>query len=323
MRTFLLAVAVCLLSYNSPATAQTYGASAQILDATFPLPTLSTVPQLHTDMPLDCFIGYVAMDSLVRTATIDQLLGAPSSLSLQDLRFVCRLIYGMEEYSHAHLKAHIVSTVDTTRSIHDPRPYWANTYTPVIHTVAFDRWREFDPQIRTIFLTHYIARVRVLNVAVGMDSSYGNNPLDIRERVGITCEVLEKIKGVKLPNNCPTAPTSTQKAENNTVLSGTTSCIALSFQKNNIDFVPQIGEEYYVFFMQYGIKNEEYLSVISSNFAGYAPDLFRGSPGLFRITDGKVEDPRKFWSDKPLTVDQFRTLLQGKIAEIKSWTPAP
>lgn len=324
MRPALLILStVCLLLAGSTVSAQTYGASAQINDSKFSLPTLSTIPQLHTDMPLDCMIAYIIMDSLVRNATIYQLLDAPTSLSLQNLRFACRLIYGMEEYSHAHMKAHFVATMDSTRSVHDLRPFPANTYMPLIRAIAIDRWREFDPHVRALLLTHYIARIRVVNVAVGKDSSYGNHHQDIRSRVSVTCEVIEKIKGMKLPNNCQVDYPAGQKADRNTALNAVP-CIVFSFQQNNIDFIPQIGEEYYAFLMEHSIElTEDYLTVITSGFARLAPGALGSSVGLFKINDGMVEDPRKFWSSGTMPVEQFRTLLQTKIAEIKSWAPAP
>src|SRR5690606_33638986 len=141
------------VSLAVPLAAQTYGSTVQIKDLAFPLPHLSTIPQLHTDMTLDSFIGYVAMDSLVRSNVgLSQVLNLPAQMPIQDLRFVTRLLYGMDEYSHTLLNAHFVATRDTGRSMYDDRPFMANFYTPVMKVVAIDRWKEFDPQIRALLL---------------------------------------------------------------------------------------------------------------------------------------------------------------------------
>lgn len=324
---------LCLLLSGHFSIAQTYGSSVQTKDLTFPLPHLSTIPQLHTDMTLDCFIGYVAMDSLVRSnVDLFQVLDAPSRMSIQDLRFVARLLYGMDEYSHAHLNAHFAATRDTGRSIHDNRPFMANFYTPVMKAIGLTRWREFDPHIRAVLTIHYIYRIRVVNVVQGIDSSYGTGTFDLQSVTAVYGEVLEKIKGTKVPSNCPLYNPSVEqkKGDNNDrPLSNALPCIAFNYNSRyNSRFmdIPQIGEEYYVFLAEAAYNwEEECLSIVSPFGLGTggaeAPALLGRSPGMFRIKDGVVEDLKHFWSAGVLTVEQFRSLLQSKITEIKSWTP--
>lgn len=326
MKISLLAV-VCLMFCCSSGIAQTYGNTVQTKDLTFPLPQLSTIPQLHTDMTLDCFIGYVAMDSLMRSnISLFQALNLPSQMSIQDLRFVARLLYGMDEYSHTHLKAHFVATRDTGRSMYDDRPFMANFYTPVMKTIAIDRWQEFDPQHRALLLTHYIYRVRVVNVAQGIDSSYGSNPGNLRPITAVYCEVLEKIKGMKVPNNCPLYSPAEHKSSDDKSLGDGPACVAFSYNSRyNSSFLdtPRIGEEYYAFLDESLYNLEEcYLTMTDPFRIGrVAPAILGGSPGMFRIKDGIVEDPKHFWSADTLTVEQFRSLLQSRVMEIKSWMP--
>jgi hypothetical protein len=331
MRSCSLFFLWAILLASQCSMAQTYGSSVQTKDLTFPLPRLYKIPQLHTDMSLDCFIGYVAMDSLVRS-NIDlfQALSIPSRASIQDLRFVARLIYGIDEYSHTLLNAHLVATRDTGRSIHDNRPFMASFYTPVMKAIGLDRWREFDPHLRALIATHYIYRIRVVNVVQGTDSSYGTGFYELKQMTAVYGEVLEKIKGIKIPGRCPVyAPATHSKSEDNTPLSNSPPCIAFSYSSRyhpRFMDVPQIGEEYYVFLAEAMYNYEEdILTIVSPHGKGTngaeAPALLGRSPGMFRIRDGIVEDPRHFWSAENLTVEQFRTLLQSKITEIKSWTP--
>ena len=329
----LFLIFICLLWSTHFSAAQKYESSVQTKDLTFPLPHLSTIPQLHTDMTLDCFIGYVAMDSLVRSnVDIFQVLDAPSQMSIQDLRFVARLLYGMDEYSHTHLNAHFVATRDTGRSKYDSRPFMANFYTPIMKAIGLDRWREFDPQIRALLATHYIYRIRIVNVAQGVDSSYGNGPYDLQPVTAVYGEVIEKIKGTKIPTNCPLYyPAIEQKRENNNskTLGNRLPCIAFNYSSrynSGLMDVPKIGEEYYVFLVESVYNWEQgYLSILSPYGKGTngaeAPPLVGGSPGMFKIENGIVNDSKHFWSAGTLTVPQFLSLLQSKITEIKSWTP--
>jgi len=326
MRVSLLAF-LCLLCCHGMSVGQVYSSTVQVKDITFPLPPITTIPQLHTDMPFDCFIGYVAMDSLVRSnVTLSQALAFPMQMSIEDLRFVARLLYGMDEYSHALVKAHFVATRDTGRSIHDDRPFMANFYTPIMGAID-KRSNEFDPHIRALLLSHYIYRVRVVNVAQGTDSSWGSS--NLHPRVALSCEVVEKIKGTKVPSNCPLYyPASHNKEQQEQPLGNTLPCVAIGYMADLGSFrkmpVPQIGEEYYVFLSEYSFDwTEDFLAPIMS--VGLAvegiPAMFNTWPGIFKIKAGMIEDPRNFWSTHPLTVEQFRSLLQSKITEIKSWTP--
>lgn len=324
MKTFLSIIALLFL-WSSYSFAQIYSSSVQTRDLTFPLPKLSRIPELHTDMTLDCFIGYVAMDSLVHS-NIDlfQVLNTPSRMPIEDLRFVSRLVYGMDEYSHTHISAHFAATQDTGRSIHDNRPFMANCYTPVIKAISTERWREFDPHHRALLLTHYIYRVRVVNVAQGIDSSYGNDYFYLRPKTAVQCEVLEVVKGTKVPSNCRVYSPTEKDKNNEKSLSNNPPCLAFSYDSRTINSVPKIGEEYYVFLGEFAYnQTEQSLGVISPFGLSKSdvPPILGGWPGMFKISTGIVEDPKKFWSQSPLTIEQFKALLQSKIAEIKSWTP--
>lgn len=332
MRVFALTL-LGLLLIGCIGIAQPYDNSVQTKDLGFPLPHLSTIPQLHTDMTLDCFIAYIAMDSLVRSnVDIFQVLSAPSQMPIQDLRFIAKLIYGLDEYSHTHLYAHFVATRDTSRGKYDNRPFMANFYTPVMKAIGLDRWREFDPQIRALLATHYIYRIRVLNVVQGIDSTYGTGIYNLKPMTAVYGEVLEKIKGIKVPNSCLTYNALTEQKEkigNDKLLGSQLPCVAFNYSSRYNSMVmetPQIGEEYYVFLAESMYNwTEAALTIVSPYGKGTngaeAPAVLGRSPGMFRIKDGVVEDKKKFWSTETLTVQQFRSLLQSKITEIKSWTP--
>lgn len=309
---------LCLTSFIPavPAVAQVYGASAQIIDNSFALPQLSTFPELHTDMPYDCMIAYILMDSLARKATLHQLLEAPSLLSPTGFRFACHMMYAMENYSHSHLKAHFIATMDSARSIHDNRAFPANVYTPLVRAIAIDRREEIGAQFRALLLTHYVLRIRVANVAVGLDSTYGSdypNPT-----IGVTCEVVEKIKGIKLPDNCSVEYPAGIRQETSL---DNPPCLSFVIPQNCIKFIPKIGEEYYVFLQEAGGRERgyDYLVTPAPGLPEGIPGLLGRSCGLFKIQDGIVDDPYKFWSASPLTPLQFSALLQAKIAEIQSW----
>lgn len=324
MKPFLLTV-MFLLLWSSYSSAQTYSSSVQTKDLTFPLPKLSRIPELHTDMTLDCFIGYVALDSLMHS-NIDlfQALNIPSRLSIQDLRFLGRLIYGIDEYSHTHLSAHLAATRDTGRSIHDNRPFMASFYAPVIKAIGMERWKEFHPHHRALLTIHYIYRVRVVNAAQGIDSSFGSDYGQIMPMTAVSCEVIETVKGTKVPSSCRLYSPAEKDNHSEKTLNNSFPCITFAYNSREIKLLPKIGEEYYVFLWEGAYTETEQILGVISSFGEKTwglPPLLGGWPGMFRINNGTVEDPKHFWSQNPLTVEQFRALLQSKIAEIKSWKP--
>lgn len=319
----LLLTMMLLLLWSSYSSAQMYSSSVQTKDLTFPLPKLSEIPELHADMSPDCMAGYIGGGSLVGDrGKFFQVGYSPMHVSIQDLRFMSRLAYGIDEYSHAHFSAHFAARSDT--GTHGNLPFLANFYMPIMKAIYMDRWKDFEPQHRDLLLTHYIYRVRVVNAVQGIDSSFGSNYAQLRPRTAVSCEVLEIIKGTKVPNSCRVYSSSEKNRHNEKPLDNNPLCLTFCYNARAIKFVPHVGEECYVFLRENTYSGGgEILSIdYPSGIATYGiPSLFGGATGLFCISGGMVDDPQHFWSPNILTVNQFRALLQSKIAEIKSWNP--
>lgn len=304
MTAFLVTVG-CLLFGSSSAVAHVYSSTVQTRDLTFPLPKLSTVPQLHTDMPLDCLIGYIAMDSAARTGSIPELLRMPPSLTIEHLRVPARYIFAMKDYNPVLLHRHFRSTMDSTFPNDRYRAYYANAVWPVIKTL-WQRQEEFGRDYGLLVVSDYVLHVRVMETRPGMDSTF-HRPIDW---VNVACEVEEIFKGQYLPQNCRFA-TARDKRPNHIPLAPS-ECLVYGHRTQD-QYVPQVGDEFFVFLDLRPIA--EHLNILS-------PDQnFGAHRGRFRIVDGHVEDPENiFGLGTSPTVEDFKAAIRQRIDTIRTWT---
>jgi hypothetical protein len=300
-----LSLALILGCFYSPGLhSQTSGLSSQRLPYVIPTPGLPIFPQLYTDMTLEAFIGYVYMDSLARTIGIESAVAAPDNMTIHDLQALSRYIYGMGDYNPILLLRHFTSTADSSFPNGRYASYPANTYFNLLRVID-ERRNEFGRENALLVISSYVLHLRVTATATGTDSTfYHHTPW-----TNTACDVVETFKGKVLPNNNCTPPAIINgKTEGISAPSG---CVV--FGTTNYDpnqYTPQIGDEFIICL---------FLSPSFENGAQLEP--FNGKEGIFRIVDGKVEDPNNVWGlgAKP-SLSDFKKNLISKINAIKNWT---
>ncbi|MDP2364813.1 MAG: hypothetical protein Q8M94_13730, partial [Ignavibacteria bacterium] len=183
------------------------------------------------------------------------------------------------------------------------------------------RMIEFGKNYAMLMKTHYIFRITVDTVVTGIDTTYSAP----QPWVNVSCTVQEKIKGKILPNNCHYDVDRTMVIDTNTI---NPNCLNFGYPMNWMTGVgffndrgpntgtyirtAQAGEEYYVFLEQLSLRK----------FADYLTPTrqFEATGGLFKIVNGRVEDPSNFWGlgTNP-TEQEFLSKLNELISNIKAW----
>lgn len=284
---------------------QASGLSAQRLPYVVPTPGLPVIPELHTDMTLEAFIGYVYLDSLARTIGIESAVASPDNMTIHDLKAISRYIYGMGDYDPVLLLRHFTSTLDSSFPNERYASYPANTYYNILRVID-QRKNEFGRDNALLVISSYILYVRATATATGMDSSFPRPT----GWTNITCDIVETFKGKVPPNNnCTPQALIDGKTENILASPG---CVVYGQlydeYRPHLDYIPKIGDEYIIcLFLSPSFEHGAQLEPFNEN--------------VFRIVDGKVEDPDNVWGlgVSPSLAD-FRKNLLDTINEIKNWT---
>ncbi len=316
--TFLMIIVLLFVTFRSSISQITSYNSDQMHQSAIAVSGLSNIPPLFTDMPLDCMIGYIIMDSLSRTASIEEVMAKPLTISLDSLRVSSRYMYAVTDYSPNLMRRYMTTTRD---SIPGGRytSFPANSYYGLQWALE-KRLEEFGMNYAMLLMTHYILRVRIDTVVTGIDTTYPNRI----PWVNVSCTVQEKIKGQILPNNCRY---DADRSESHT-FSIKANCLNFGYPMNwmtgigfnnerNINTgtyirTVQQGEEYYIFLEQLSLwKFYDYLTPTHQ---------FEATGGLFQIKNGRIEDPANFWGlgINPSEQD-FLNKLNELIGNIKSW----
>lgn len=271
-----------------------------------PTPGLPIIPELHTDMTLEAFIGYVYLDSIARTIGIESAIRSPQNMTVHELRALSRYIYGMTDYNPALLLRHFTSTADSAFPSTRYASYPANTYFNFL--LAVDKHGdEFGRDYALLVLSSYIIHVRVADVASGIDTTFGGQ----RPWTNVACDIIESFKGKVLPNNCIQALAITNGKEEPILVRS--DCITYGFSHSEWHPAPKIGDEFVIFLFLQPLTLQK--AIVYPMF-GQEP-----SNGVFRIIDGKVQDIGNAWGlgTTPSFTD-FRTNLLNKISTVKNWT---
>lgn len=294
--------------YTTLLSAQWHGYGTQLSESSLQLRGLPSVPELHTDMPLDCLIGYVAMDSIARTIGVFEAARYPENAIIPQLRIVSRYIYGMADYDPILLYRHFLSTMDSNFPNEKYRSYPANSFFPIILEI-YKRQNQFGAEYGMLIASSYVLHIRVLDVREGIDSTMFNGYYN---NVNVACEVLETFKGQRLPENCYT-PHNTKQDQTQPQPLGQSSCLIYSYTPKNGESTVKPGDEIVIFLN---------LAILRDNWFGLRPEggFDKTVRGCFVIQNGHVHDPDNVWGQgtNP-TLSDFRTALLQKISEIRSW----
>lgn len=280
---------------------QASGLSPHRLSYAILTPGLPVLPELHTDMTLEAFIGYVYLDSIARTVGIETAITSPENMSIPELRAFSRYVYGMGDYNPVLLLRHFTSTADSSFPNSRYASYPANTYFNFL--LAVDRHRDdFGRAYSLLVMSSYVLHVRVTDVISGTDTTFGGQ----RPWTNVACEVIETFKGKVRPDNC----TPPSKIES---VSASSDCITYGFPHNEDRIAPKVGDEFIIFL---------YLQPITLQEAILYP-MFGQEPGngVFRIMNGQVQDTGNTWGlgTTPSLTD-FRNKIRNNIDQIKNWT---
>lgn len=314
MLLFLISIAPCVAQFSS------YNSDQRIQSEVY-VGGLSNIPPLHTDMSLDCLVGYIIMDSLSKSANIETVVNRPLTTSVDSLRVATRYMYSVADYSPQLLRKYITSTRD---SIPGGRymSFPANSYYGIQHAVQ-KRLNEFGKDYGMLLISHYVLKVRIDSVIRGYDTTYPMEPI---HWTNVSCSVLNKLKGIYLPNNC--------RGDANR---GDSEYIGAAIGENCLNFgyptywqtaigfpddrqiksgstIKDVhsGEFYYVFLVHLSLwRNSDYLVPVHQ---------FEPTGGLFKISGDRIEDPSNFWGLGTNPSEQeFLSRLNELISNIKSW----
>lgn len=273
-----------------------------------PISGLPIIPELHTDMTLEAFIGYVYLDSIARTVGIETAVSSPENMTVHELQVISRYIYGMGDYNPILLLRHFTSTADSNFPSTHYASYPANTFFNLL--LAIDKQGDkFGREYALLVMSAYALHVRVTNVASGMDTVTFSHPFPY---TNIACEIIESFKGKVAPNNCNNA--SLLINENTESLLAPSQCVVYGqpYDDSGRYYIPEVGEELIIFvYLEPLTKGKAHLY----RFIGQEP-----SNGVFRVVDGKVQDTGNVWGlGTTPSFNNFRSTLLNKISTIKNW----
>jgi hypothetical protein len=320
---FFCLIFVVVLLFTSSLPAQWHGDGTQCSESRFELLSLPVIPEYHTDMPLDCIIGHIVLDSALRSTDDIVLRSFINNTSLDTLRVLARFAYAMIDYNPVLFQYYGI-TVNRQLWNNNPALTYSDSPLSVLTTLKSrlqleaGTFRTISKDYVLLVTAPYILHIRISDVVRGRDTTF-SRPTSY---INVACNVLETIKGQHLPSNCFYTAAVVGKQTPESVPpcllfgypEGWTTAAGFSDIPSSASTVKtvQAGEEYFAFLGFGAITvQDNYLTIIPN---------FEPAGGLFQIKDGRVNDPGNFWGlGTAPTVQQFRDNLTSKINDIKSW----
>lgn len=313
-----------LCSAFSFAFAQWHGDGTQRSESVVQFPILSSVPQYHTDMPLDCLVGYIALDSALRAMERPDIEHFIRDVSMDTIKVLSRFLYAMVDYDPVLYYRYGITV---NRELDWKLPSQGRSMSPfTVETKLLSRIQKeiaqrnpFPRDYGLLLAAPYVLHIRVDDVVIGEDTTR-ESPTTF---VNVACSVLEVFKGQKLPSNCFYPATA---AQDNTQQFSATPCLLFGYPKGwltNAGFsdtpssgttmrTAKPGEEYIVFLQLYALTLESnYLIPVTR---------FEPSGGMFLIQNGTVHDPgNTFGLGTQSSLQAFKQRLLERIYDIKHW----
>ncbi len=327
----VLCACMGLVFTYATANAQWKGDGTQRTEAGVPYEPLVTLPELHSDMPLDCMVAYIVMDSVARTFDDPELVESyPQTTSLDSLQVLSRFYYAAVDYDPLLLSRYFTHSGQAIEegSKDDYLTHPRELYNAVRKAIRANRhvpptYESYD--LKLLLLADYIVKVRVFEIVRGIDTTYPS-PLPW---VNYACEVLDSIKGMHLPNSCDPAfylPAARKnESTDQTPAPPPGHCLIFGHkspqysgqlsswpeQESGNIVEPEVGDVAYVF-LTVG-QDFNTLSIRPLN-------EYDKTGGVFLVKDGKVLDSGNFWGlGYEPDEAEFLQNIQTKITEIKSW----
>ncbi len=329
-----------LVTIPCASLAQWKGDGTQRLEASVPLLELSTLPEYRSDMSLDCFVAYLAMDSAARVSpSIAPDPRRGMSVSLDSLRLLARFHYAAYDYDPLLMKSYISQSNDlhlgNIPGVADPYQSFPVERKRAVENAIRNRRSQLGLDFTMLLLAEYIYKVRVVDVKSGIDSTFAPKPW-----TNVACEVVRVFKGMYVPENCGTGSSgNSDNPGTDQVNPGPPPCFIYGHvtgrpagsysvkRESRIPrdkprdttrqsqlgkiVVPEVGEEAYVFLTT---------SYHEGSVILWPHSAFEKTGGVFRIVDGKVQDIGNFWGlGAEADEVEFDQMLIDKIETIKHW----
>ena len=321
--TTLAAITICLVT-PSLCHAQWKGDGTQRWESSVPYEPLTSLPEYHTDMPLDCMVAYIVMDSVARSMSdYSYIRDFPRKTSLDTLKVLARFFYALYDYDPILVERYIRHTNEKVRdSVNSFATYPVHLLTGF--ELATRSVHRLGQDYSMLIKSDLIVRAQVVDIRRGVDVTYLDSPSDW---VNVACEVLDTIKGKRLPNTCVEGfrPAESGHQTQEVAPWQTGHCLIYGHNTNlpagelltgvhgspNKVIQPEIGDIVYLFLS----VGHEFNTITIRPQNAY--DI---TGGVFVIKNGKVQDVGNLWG-LGTTPDEesFRSNLDQKIDEIKSW----
>ena len=335
--------AVCLtilVAIPCASLAQWKGDGTQRLEASVPLLELSTLPEYRSDMSLDCFVAYLAMDSAARvTPTAAPDPQQAMTISIDSLQLLSRFFYAAYDYDPLLMNSYISQSNDlhlgNIPGVADPYQSFPVEWHTGLKNAIRNRKFKLGLDNSMLLLAEYIYKVRVVDVKSGIDSTFDPKPW-----TNVACEVVRVFKGMYVPENCGSgSPGNSDNPGTDQVNPGPPPCFIYGHvtgkpagsysverepriprdkprdttRQSHLGkiVVPEVGEEAYVFLGSVYLEDSVYIT---------PHNAFEKTGGVFRIVNGKVQDIGNFWGlGTEVDEVEFDQMLVDKIEAIKHW----
>ncbi|MFP4528154.1 MAG: hypothetical protein ACLFQX_06365 [Candidatus Kapaibacterium sp.] len=154
---------------------------------TFSVDTLQNIPPYSLNMPYDVLLGYIALDSVCNYASRAAYKEFLSRQNYNDtLRYIMRYYYKVVDYDPIIFKQYLyqadIDSINPANVRSDISKLIAHSPTPFIHKMLLNSF--------------YIAHVRISDTIRTVDT----NAMTCKNGIIVTAEVLDLIKGQRLPN---------------------------------------------------------------------------------------------------------------------------
>lgn len=324
MRPVLLAFAVALATGATVCTLHAQESSmepppcfSRTPYVNFSLPKFLQGVQLNSGMPLDVLIGYIVLDSLKKGIPRDEFNAVQKHITYNDtLKTILKYLYILKDEDPLLFEQNLYALRQ------DYSPVVPGDLVMALFSVL-DVKSPRPVSDELLAFSSIIARVRVVDTV----SIYDPDAFSVKTCVSVRCEVLDLIKGRRLPVCTGTGPKTALPASSSPCLEF---FYALEHpldyrrygfsapgyeQSLDAEGKPWIkaGKEYFVFLSPSGICSTDSLDYLTMR-----PLNVGGVSGMYPIDDnGIVFDPfDDFGFGQGLSVVQFRDALQQRIAAL-------
>lgn len=285
----------------------------------FQYSVLTNYPPLSTGMPFDVLIGYIYLDSIVRTVPPHSVDSFYKQLGYSDtLRRVVKYIYEMEDFDpikfSQYIDAHLVG-------------YKTQVPIGIIQRIFKSIKKNYPDSLKTtqlLYSADYILDVRADWVATTYDSA---RPV-FHNSTSVECSVLDTIKGRRWPA-CIFDSTIAYHGKIQPL--SAPSCIEFDYlpdwsRNEHVDALPtdsgltlnghtwiERDSEYIVFLQLYDLGRDS-----TYNYSAISPLRTANTmAGMYPVRGGRVYDPNNdFGFGTGLTVTEFKNKLRSRIYSI-------